>query len=82
MQDAPAAGSRRVLVTGAGGFVGRHVVPELLQRRYDVHCLCHHRPGDLPAGVAVHQADLLAPAGRPTCSPPCGRAICCISPGT
>jgi nucleoside-diphosphate-sugar epimerase len=40
---------RRVLVTGAGGFVGRQAVPLLRNRGFDVHAFNHA------------QADLLAP---------------------
>lgn len=30
----------RVLVTGGTGFVGGHLVERLLQKRYEVHCVC------------------------------------------
>ncbi len=40
---------KRVLVTGAGGFIGRHAVPLLRDRGFEVH------------GVERREADLLAP---------------------
>ena len=52
----------KVLVTGARGFIGRHVVEALLGRRHDVRALV--RPGspsgsiDLPGSVEVVAADL------------------------
>ncbi len=55
----------RVLVTGAGGFIGRWSVPPLLALGFDVHAVvsaAHH--GELPAqlaGVTVHRGDLLDP---------------------
>jgi len=53
----------RVLVTGAGGFVGRAVVPPLLERGFDVHGVTSGRAA-VPAvdGVEWHKADLLDPA--------------------
>lgn len=49
----------RVLITGATGFIGRHCLPSLLARGYEVHAVTAHTPRiDLP-GVVWHQADLL-----------------------
>ena len=50
----------RVLLTGGTGFVGRHLLPQLLQAGARVTCLTRassHTAG-LPEGVAVAQADL------------------------
>src|ERR1700722_9511617 len=54
---------KRVLVTGAGGFLGGWSVPPLLQSGFEVHAVL---PGDanrnVPAqlrGATVHFADLL-----------------------
>ena len=47
----------RVLVTGATGFVGRHAIPALLERDFEVHAAARTT---LPlAGVAWHPVDLL-----------------------
>jgi len=48
---------KRVLVTGASGFVGRHALPELLKRGYEVHAVAR-RPLS-SGGVHWHTADLL-----------------------
>lgn len=50
----------RVLVTGAGGFIGRAAVPRLNERGFDVHGVTSGRSA-LPAmaGVEWHKADLL-----------------------
>jgi nucleoside-diphosphate-sugar epimerase len=48
---------KTVLVTGAGGFIGRHAVAALRARGYEVHAVGRHRP----EGVVWHEADLLAP---------------------
>jgi nucleoside-diphosphate-sugar epimerase len=52
---------RRVLVTGAGGFVGRHTLAPLVAREYEVHATgrraCPAGLGDLP--ITWHEADLL-----------------------
>jgi nucleoside-diphosphate-sugar epimerase len=55
--------SKRVLVTGAGGFIGRWSVGPLLAKGYEVHAALsarEHRnvPAEL-AGAIVHHADLL-----------------------
>ena len=60
---------RRVLVTGAGGFIGRRSLGPLKAAGFDVHAVLSPRgdyevrggvsPGDLPDGVSVHRADLL-----------------------
>lgn len=54
-------GGRRVLVTGADGFVGRHVLPLLLEGGWDVHSV--RRPassGAAQPGLGIaHSCDLL-----------------------
>jgi nucleoside-diphosphate-sugar epimerase len=56
---------RRVLVTGAGGFIGRWSVPALLASGFDVHAVVSaSHQGDVPAqlaGATVHHSDLLDP---------------------
>ena len=57
---------RRVLVTGAGGFVGRHTLGPLVDRGYDVHATGRRAWPDalrIP-GVTWHEADLLDGAAR------------------
>ncbi len=55
---------KRVLVTGAGGFVGRHCLPELLEREFEVHAASRRPPRDeAPPAVTWHAADLLEPGG-------------------
>ena len=51
---------KRVLVTGIGGFIGRHVVEPLLARGYAVHGMARVPRGVL-RGVTLHAADMLAP---------------------
>ncbi|MDP9010160.1 MAG: NAD(P)-dependent oxidoreductase [Pseudomonadota bacterium] len=55
--------SKRVLITGAGGFIGRWSVAPLLKAGYKVHAvLSGAAPGSVPAelhGVTRHVADLL-----------------------
>lgn len=52
----------RVLVTGAGGFIGRAAVPRLAEAGYEVHGVTSGRSA-IPAvdGVEWHKADLLDP---------------------
>jgi nucleoside-diphosphate-sugar epimerase len=49
--------TRRVLVTGATGFVGRHSLPALVERGFDVHAV--HSTGTPDAPATWHRADLL-----------------------
>ena len=50
---------RRVLVTGATGFIGRHCLSPLLERSFEVHAVAQGRGLDAPDGVIWHRADLL-----------------------
>jgi nucleoside-diphosphate-sugar epimerase len=53
---------RKILVTGASGFIGRHCVPLLASKGYEVHALSRRRPPEtaLP-NVSWHELDLLRP---------------------
>jgi nucleoside-diphosphate-sugar epimerase len=55
--------SKRVLVTGAGGFIGRWSVAPLLAKGYEVHAALSANPQrSIPAelgGAVIHHADLL-----------------------
>ncbi len=55
--------NKRVLVSGAGGFIGRWSVPALRARGYDVHAVLSHTAGRIVppqlAGAQLHGADLL-----------------------
>ncbi|QEE39061.1 MULTISPECIES: NAD(P)-dependent oxidoreductase [unclassified Methylobacterium] len=47
---------RRLILTGATGFVGTHAIPALQARGFEIHALGRRRP---PGGVAFHPVDLL-----------------------
>jgi len=49
---------KRVLVTGASGFVGRHTLEPLVARGYEVHAVSRGA-GHAVAGVRWHSTDLL-----------------------
>jgi nucleoside-diphosphate-sugar epimerase len=55
--------NKRVVVSGAAGFIGRWSVPPLIAAGYDVHAVVTHAGGrSLPAqldGATVHGVDLL-----------------------
>ena len=53
---------KRILVTGASGFIGRQCVPLLVSKDYEVHALSRRRPAEkaLP-NVSWHKVDLLRP---------------------
>jgi nucleoside-diphosphate-sugar epimerase len=50
---------KRVLLTGATGFVGRQAIGPLCDRGYDIHAVSSRPPGDDAPGVRWHTADLL-----------------------
>jgi nucleoside-diphosphate-sugar epimerase len=54
-----AAGGQRILVTGSDGFIGRHVVPILVARGYEVHGVSRKQPRNTESSVRHHQANLL-----------------------
>jgi nucleoside-diphosphate-sugar epimerase len=51
---------KRVLITGANGFIGRHVLPLLSARGDEVHAVSSKAFKGPDAGVYWHQADLLS----------------------
>lgn len=58
--------TRRVLVTGATGFIGQHLLPRLAEGFDEVHAIARTLPAtDEPASVQWHQHDLMQddPAG-------------------
>ena len=62
---APHLAGKKVLLTGGTGFVGRHLLPQLLAAGAKVTCLTRavSRTGHLPAGVATALADLSSGQG-------------------
>jgi len=54
---------RNILVTGASGCIGRHVVPLLAARGWQVHAVSRREMLDAE-GVTVHRADLLDAGDR------------------
>ncbi|MEW6172547.1 MAG: NAD(P)-dependent oxidoreductase [Bacillota bacterium] len=52
---------KRVLVTGAAGFIGRHCLPLLAASGYEAHAVSSRLPAESTSGVQWHQADLLDP---------------------
>ena len=52
---------KRVLVTGASGFIGRHCLPMLVARGYEVHALSRRLPVTALPEVFWHESDLLKP---------------------
>ncbi len=52
---------KRVLLTGATGFIGRHCVPLLVERGYEVHAVSSRVTEERSSNEHWHQADLLDP---------------------
>jgi len=63
--SAPHLAGKKVLLTGGTGFVGRHLLPQLLEAGAHVTCLTRaaSRTGHLPTGVETAQADLTTGQG-------------------
>ncbi len=58
---------RRVLVTGASGFIGRHCLKPLLDRGFEVHGASRGcRPPEVPPHVEWHSIDLLEAGTAPS----------------
>lgn len=51
----------RVLVTGASGFIGQHVLQQLQLRGFEIHALYAQQAAASHPAVVWHQADLLEP---------------------
>jgi nucleoside-diphosphate-sugar epimerase len=51
--------AKRVLVTGAAGFIGRHCLPFLVSNGCEVHAVDRVIPETVTGGVYWHEADLL-----------------------
>lgn len=49
---------KRVLITGASGFIGRHCLQPLLDKGYEVHAVAR-QPLPLSSAVYWHPADLI-----------------------
>ena len=52
---------KRVLLTGATGFIGRHCLPLLVARGYEVHAVSSRRIAINQSNMHWHQTDLLDP---------------------
>jgi nucleoside-diphosphate-sugar epimerase len=50
---------KRVLVTGASGFIGRHTLRELVARGFEVHAVARAVPASAGSEVQWHSVDLL-----------------------
>jgi nucleoside-diphosphate-sugar epimerase len=52
---------KRVLLTGVTGMIGRHCVPVLIQRGFEVHAILHRMRLEKITGLHQYQIDLLEP---------------------
>ena len=50
---------KRVLLTGAGGFIGRHASELLVARGYEVHAISSRHGAETLPGILWHRANLL-----------------------
>ena len=49
---------KRLLMTGATGFIGRHCLEPLLEKGYEVHALTIDTTAGTPAGIQWHHLDI------------------------
>ena len=76
---------KKVLVSGAAGFIGRWSVPPLIAAGYEVHAVSRTPPRALPPqlrGAVLHGVDLLDDGASEALEPGSSPRICCISPGS
>jgi nucleoside-diphosphate-sugar epimerase len=52
----------KALVTGASGFIGRHLVRELSRRSWDIRILIHRNTPEEPTGLELVRGDITDPA--------------------
>lgn len=52
---------KKILITGASGFIGRHCLPLLLEKDYEVHAVSFSGHDFSYPGVHWHQVNLLSP---------------------
>jgi len=53
---------KKVLVTGASGFIGRYCLPLLVQQGYEIHAVARQKPQEtIEQDVRWHECDLLQP---------------------
>jgi nucleoside-diphosphate-sugar epimerase len=50
---------RRLLITGAAGFIGRFAIPELQKGNFEIHAISSRAHSTETGGVTWHQLDLL-----------------------
>ncbi len=55
--------TKKVLVTGASGFIGQHALAPLIARGYEVHAISSRTSKGGDDGVVWHACDLLEPGG-------------------
>lgn len=50
---------KKLLITGANGFIGSHVVPLAVKSGFETHCVSRKPPATSEAGTRWHRADCL-----------------------